>query len=234
MNLKIYLRGLLIIAVLVVLAYLFEAISPDKAWVDAQVRDRGLLGIVLFVAVAGAGTSVGLPRQVVAFLGGYGFGFLAGAALSLAAAVIGCVTAFSYARLFGRKLLTGRMPERVRRMDAFFQENPFSMALLMRLLPLGSNLLINLSAGISGVRALPFVAGSALGYIPQMAIFALIGSGIGVDPVQRIGVGAVLFVVAGGIGVHLYRRYRHGLDFDAEIGRELEANGAASSGARGD
>ncbi|MFT5539807.1 MAG: putative membrane protein YdjX (TVP38/TMEM64 family), partial [Alphaproteobacteria bacterium] len=84
----------------------------------------------------------------------------------------------------------------------------FSTALLIRLLPVGSNLLTNLAAGVSGVRAVPFVAGSTLGYVPQTLIFALVGSGLHIEPALRIGASVVLFVVSGMLGVYLFRRYR--------------------------
>ena len=67
----------------------------------------------------------------------------------------------------------------------------------------------------------PFIAGSAVGYVPQMMVFALVGSGIGLDPVFRIGLSAVLFMVSGFLGIHLYRKHRHGKTFDDEVGRQL-------------
>jgi uncharacterized membrane protein YdjX (TVP38/TMEM64 family) len=61
---------------------------------------------------------------------------------------------------------------------------------------------------------MPFFTGSALGYIPQTLIFALIGSGINLDPTLRISVGVALFILSGVLGVYLYRRYRHGKTLD--------------------
>ena len=84
------------------------------------------------------------------------------------------------------------------------------MTLLIRFLPAGSNLLTNLAAGVSKVGAMPFILGSAIGYIPQTAVFALVGSGIGVDHFWRFSLSVLLFLICGGLGIHLYRRYRHG------------------------
>ncbi len=225
MNPRILLRGLMVIGLLVLLAYLFEVAELDslldKAWIDAEIRGRGISGELLFVAVGALATAVGLPRQVVAFLGGYAFGFLAGGLWSLLAAVLGCITTFYYARLLGRSFVAARFPGRIRRLDNFIHDNPLSMTLLIRLLPLGSNLVTNLMAGVSSVRGRYFFAGSALGYIPQMLVFALIGSGITLDPVFRIGLGVALFLVSGVLGVYLFRRYRHGKSFDRDIEREL-------------
>ena len=206
------LKGLLLIALLVGAGWLVKSgvfgLVPDKAWIDAEIRGRGLAGELLFVGAGALFASVGLPRQLVAFLGGYGFGFLGGAVLGTAAVVLGCIATFGYGRLAGRGLAGTRAPARLRDIAAFIHDNTFTTTLLIRLLPAGSNLLVNLAAGATGVRGLPFFAGSALGYVPQMLIFALIGSGIGVDPALRIGFGVLLFLVSGVLGVWLYRRYR--------------------------
>lgn len=194
----------------------------DEAWVDATIRGRGVNGYLIFLAVGWGLTSVGLPRQLVAFLAGYAFGFVLGTGLSLAATVMGCVTAFTFARLFGRDLVASRISGRIKRVENFLSDNPFSMTLLIRFLPLGSNFLTNLAAGVSSVRALPFFSGSALGYIPQMMVFALVGSGITLEPGLRISLSAALFLVSGVIGIALYRKYRHGKSFDDDLERRLE------------
>lgn len=225
MSAKAVLKGLVLLATLVLLGFtaktsgLMDGI--DKAWVDSDVRGQGGVGELLFVAVGVAFTALGLPRQVICFLGGYAFGFMAGTGLALLATVIGCVGAFFYARLLGRSLVTERFPERVARIDAFLSGNPFTMTLLIRFLPIGSNLVTNLAAGVSGVPALAFFTGSVIGYIPQTAIFALAGSGVTLDQGAQVGVSIVLFVVAGALGVHLYRRYRHGRTLGDQIEREL-------------
>jgi uncharacterized membrane protein YdjX (TVP38/TMEM64 family) len=86
----------------------------------------------------------------------------------------------------------------------------------------GSNLVTTLVAGVSSARALPFIIGSALGYIPQTVVFALAGSGVNLDPTRRIGLAVLLFVISGVIGVMLYRKYRHGRNITDEVERELQ------------
>lgn len=205
-------RGLLLIAVLVAIGFLIRAGGPGglftREWVEANILGRGLEGQFIFVAAAAAFTAVGLPRQLAAFLGGFAFGLAAGFWLSLLATVLGCVITFSFARLAGRDALMARFPERLRRADAFLSDNTFSTTLLIRLMPVGSNFFTNLAAGLSSARALLFVAGSALGYIPQMIVFALLGSGINIEPELRISVSVALFIASAVLGAYLYRRYR--------------------------
>ncbi|MED5396642.1 MAG: VTT domain-containing protein [Pseudomonadota bacterium] len=225
MSRKIILRTLILFTSLVALGVILKTTGLgavfDKSWIDAQVKDQGASGKTLFVAAAGVLTAVGLPRQVVAFFAGYAFGLIPGILLSVLAATIGCATAFSYARFLGRDLVQARFPNRARKIDDFLSENPFTMTLLIRFLPVGSNLVVNLAAGVSSVGALSFIVASSLGYIPQMIVFALVGTGITVDPALRIGCGVALFAVSGAFGIHLYRKYRHGKTFDDRIDCQL-------------
>ncbi len=219
--LRPYLRGLALIALLVALAYAAKVtgfyVLPDEAWIDREIRDTGVTGDLLFLGVGAVATAMGFPRQVVSFLGGYGFGLGEGILLALGASLLGCILAFIFARLVGRSLVLGLFPDRIRRIDEFLHDHPFSMALLLRLLPIGSNLVINLAVGVSGIRAIPFFAGSVLGYVPQTVIFALLGSGIHIDPGLRIGAGIALFVVSGALGVYLFRHHRKGRALDDEL-----------------
>jgi uncharacterized membrane protein YdjX (TVP38/TMEM64 family) len=120
----------------------------------------------------------------------------------------------------------------VRRLDDFLHDHPFSMALLIRLLPVGSNVVTNLAAGVSGIRAAPFVAGSVIGYVPQTVIFALLGSGIHLDPSLRIGASVVLFVVSGMLGVYLFRRYRTSRALDSDVALAADGGGNPDGGGR--
>ncbi len=225
MTARVWLRGIIVIASLVALGYGLKVSglgsAIDEGWIDAEIRGRGINGGMLFVAVGFLFTGLGLPRQIICFLGGYAFGFIEGTALALLATTLGCITAFAYARLLGRDFVVTRFPRRVRKIDNFLHGNPLTMTLLIRLLPVGSNLVTNLAAGVSGVRGVPFVVGSAIGYLPQTIIFALIGSGITLDPELRIGVSVLLFVVSGALGISLYRTHRHGKSFDDNVEREL-------------
>jgi len=228
-------RGLALIAVFVVVGLFMRALEQGQFlnadWIDDAVRDHGLAGKLVFLAFGALFTAFGLPRQVVCFLGGYGFGFVAGAGLALSATVTGCVIAFLFARLAARDVLAGRLSARLRKADTVLGENPFSVILAIRLLPVGSNLATNLVAGVSSAALMPFIAASALGHLPQTVVFTLVGSGINVDPEIRLTLGVVLFAVSMLVGTHLYFRMRK----DARLRGVIEmAGGNGGAGSRGE
>jgi uncharacterized membrane protein YdjX (TVP38/TMEM64 family) len=188
--------------------------APGTEWVDRYIRDRGLLGETLFLLVGAAACAVGLPRQGVAFLGGYAFGAVIGGGLGLLAQLLGCALSFAWARLVGRawaeRRLAGRFGRRLRPLRDVLAASPFGTTLALRLLPVGSNLALNLLAGMVGLAVLPFLAGSALGYLPQTVVFALLGKGVRVDGAWQLALAVGLLLVSVGIGLWLLRRHRAG------------------------
>lgn len=226
MRARTYLPGLIFLVTLAAIGYVVEEglltslLSED--WIDREVRGKGAPGELLYVAVGGVATAIAVPRHIVSFLGGYAFGAGLGTALALAATELGCVLVFFYGRWVGRPLVSEKIRNRVRRIEDFLAANPFSMTLLIRLLPVGNNFATCLAAGVSRVPARPFLLGSLLGYVPQTFVFALAGSGLEVGERMRIAIAALFFVVSGAIGIWLYRKYRHGKTLGAEVDEELD------------
>jgi uncharacterized membrane protein YdjX (TVP38/TMEM64 family) len=232
MKARVILKGLALMLSLALLGYLFESSdlgnSVNETWIDAKVRGHGFNGALLFLLMGGLFTAIGLPRQIIAFLGGYAFGVTLGTLLGTLAALLGCGLSFAYARLFGKNLLRARLGERAGRFDRFIHDHPFSMTMLVRLLPIGNNLLTNLAAGISSIRAMYFLSGTFLGYLPQTLVFALVGSGVHIDPVLKLVLASGLFLISGVLGTYLYRRFRHGQSLDDQVDAALMKQGIES------
>lgn len=189
-------------------------LAPGTDWVDRWVLGQGLAGDLVFVAIGAAATAAGAPRQGVAFLGGYALGVVEGTALSLAAQVLGCTASYLWARAVGRgwaeRRLAGRFGHRLRPLRDVLAGSPFGATLALRLLPVGNNLALNLLAGMAGISLLPFLAASAIGYLPQTVVFALLGKGIRVDGAWQLGLGVALFALSAAIGLMLLRRHQAG------------------------
>ncbi len=176
---------------------------------DAEIAAAGQHGPLAFVGLGAAACALGIPRQVVAYSGGLAFGFWPGATLALFAEVLGCIGNFYWARWAARAWtarLLARGGGRLQRLSRFLGANVFVATLTLRLLPVGSNLLLNLLAGVSGVAAGPFLAASALGYVPQTAVFALLGGGVRVSHGAQVAVAAVLLALSVALGLALARR----------------------------
>lgn len=212
LRLPIWLRGIFLLLSLIVLGLALQAADLshwfERPWIDAHVKNGGLLGYWLFLSAGGLITAVGLPRQAVAFFAGYAFGVVPGLLIGNAAALLGCLLAYAYARVFGRGLVRHLFPGKVERFDAFVGEHPFMLTVLVRLLPVGSNLATNLIAGVSSIPRLAFFAGSFVGYLPQTLVFALAGSGLADAAHMQVVLSIVLFALSGFLAIRLYRQVR--------------------------
>jgi len=222
----ILVRGLLVLgAIVAAFALLRHAgfeYGPEqlKAWVDAQVRQRGAAGILLFTAAGALFTAVGLSRQALAFVAGYAFGAIGGAAVSLLAEMAGVALAFSFARYVARDRVVRRYGGNIRRFDRFLHGNPFLMTVAVKLFPLGSNVVLNVLAGVSSVPLRPYLLGSAVGHAPQTLIFAMVAAGVATgDHLQSV-LAVVLFLISGLIGLYLFRKYRRELESGDELPAE--------------
>jgi len=225
MNLRFVLRSLFLLASFIGIIYLVKAMNfyelLNANWIDYVTDRQDFTGYLKFLVIGALATAIGVPRQLIAFLAGFAFGFIKGMFIALAAMALGCIVTFYLARILGRGLIHRHFSKRILRLDDFVRDNPMSMTLLIRLLPVGNNFLTNLTAGLSRVPAFYFFLGSVLGYLPQAVLFALAGSGTDVDSVWRIGLSALLLVVSVILGIWLYKRFRHGKSLNHQIDYKL-------------
>ena len=207
-TLRLLTRPLLLLAGLVLAGLLLRGGLEHRLrdLLDPAALGAGFPGQAGFVLAGGLLCAVGLPRQVVAFAGGYAFGAAAGGGLALIAQMLGCAASFLWARLLARDWVRQRV--RLGRLDRLLAAHPFGTTLSLRLLPIGSNLLLNLLAGVSAVATAPFLAATLLGYLPQTVIFALLGGGVQVAHATQVAVAAALFAASLAGGVLLLRRTR--------------------------
>lgn len=180
----------------------------NKPWIDSHIRGSGVYGVLLFLVIGMVASALGSPRQMVAFLGGYAFGFLQGALYSTLAVTLGCLLTLLFSRLAARPYIRKRYAHRVGRIDRFLAHQPFTKTVVIRLLPVGNNFITNLIAGVTQVGVAPFVLGSMVGYFPQMAIFALMGKGIVVLSYWKIALSIGLFIISSVLSLRLYKQYR--------------------------
>jgi uncharacterized membrane protein YdjX (TVP38/TMEM64 family) len=185
---------------------MFETLNQQ--WIDLHIRHNGLRGMLYFMLIGALVTAIGCPRQLVAFLGGYAFGAVNGILLSTLGVGMGCVLSLFFARMVIRPFVNRRFPNRIVKINDFLSVRPVVKTIIIRLLPIGNNLVTNLIAGVTGVKARYFVLGSLIGYVPQMAIFALMGKGVVVMSVWKIGLSVLLFIISSALSVRLYREYQ--------------------------
>lgn len=168
------------------------------------------------VALGAVACAIGMPRQVVAFVAGYGWGLLPGTALALAAQMLGCAADLFWARAVGRGFAQRFLAGRLARFDGMLAARPFAATLALRLLPVGNNLALNLLAGLSSLPAASFLAASAIGYLPQTVIFVLMGRGSQLGRVSELAISLVLLGASALLALLMFRSGMASPSADAE------------------
>lgn len=213
------LRPALMLLVLACGALLLPSVPGFRHLLDDTATLRlGLKGRSLFTVCGALWCLFGLPRQVLCFAAGLAYGLMEGTLLATLATVMGAAACFGWARWGGRHWAQQRLgirdnampPQGFRRRLAHLgratQQHPFTTIVTLRLLPVGSSLLLNLFAGVSGLPFTPFVAATTVGSLPQTIIFVLLGSGVQLDGRGQIVMAALLFLISGLLGMWLLRR----------------------------
>ena len=153
----------------------YEGVTPES--IRVALLESGPWGPLLFVLAFAALQPFGFAAHV----------FIVGASLVwplpiafglswLGALAAGCV-AFVFARYMGRAWVQKRLPARLEKYDARLSTHGFRTVLIMRLM-LFTFGPMQLMFGISRVRFVPFLLGSALGLLPMTAAETWLGANV--------------------------------------------------------
>lgn len=195
---------------LIVVAMAFPLLGHGaaQATLTQALTQGGWRGELLFISLATLLIAIGLPRQIPAFAAGYAFGPWYGTALALVAQTMACGLDFIWARAVARDFCVRRFGTRLAWVDRQLARHPFTATLMLRLMPIGNNLLLNLAAGLTSVKMLPFMIASVIGFVPQTLVFALFGKGSVENHLYLLALGGVTFVLSALLGLFLLRKSR--------------------------
>lgn len=192
------LKGAALTVLLVALVVLDLALGmPDVEALRARVDDAGGWGPVLFVALYIGLSLIPSPKALLTAAGGALFGLVAGAALSLLAALVGAAISFWLGRALGREAVDRLLRGRLAQVDELLRDHGLSAVLIVRLIPLVPYIAINYAAGLTGVRVRHFMLGSAVGMIPGSLAYAALGA-YGTEPWGLVAAGTALVVLVVG------------------------------------
>lgn len=183
--------GALVVGLLVVAAVYFrdvitfEALREHQETLVAWREANYILAAGGYMLAYLAIVSSSLPGAAVMTLaGGFLFGVLPGAVMTVMAATAGATLIFLAAKAgFGDALhrrVTSQGSERMlKRLEAGLRENAFSYLLMARLVPAFPFFVINLAPAFLGIRLRTYVLATFLGIVPGTAVYTWIGAGLG-------------------------------------------------------
>ena len=119
-----------------------------------------------------------MPRMWGLLAGGILFGPLLGGALSLAGDLAGGALCYFLARGAGQAWVAGlleRNPRARRVVELFAARRGLGTVAVLRVCPVAHYTLVSYAAGLTGVRPIPFMVGTAVGILPGAVVYPIFG-----------------------------------------------------------
>ncbi|RRO14692.1 TVP38/TMEM64 family protein [Saccharopolyspora rhizosphaerae] len=155
--------------------------GPDAPLLDVQTWHEASSGWtpLLFVLAFGAAALVFAPRPALSTIAGIVFTMPVAVPVVVAGTVLGAGLAFGIARLLGREALAPLLRNgRLHALDSAFARRGFTATVICRLLPIVPYGVVNYGAGVTRVRPLPFLAGTAVGTLPANLAYITAGNAL--------------------------------------------------------
>ena len=154
--------------------YLLGGIDP--ALIQLWLKAAGIWAPVTYIAVYVVATILILPSTALNLMGGAIFGPWMGTFWTSIGAIIAAIASFFFARTVGREVVTQRLAGRWQAIDAEVQQGAVFYMFAIRLMPIMPYGLVNFAAGLTSISFKDYVIGTALGTVPGILPFVLLGS----------------------------------------------------------
>ena len=169
------------VLVLVLLAGAAVALSIDlptvagvRSWLDEGGPGRWL-AVVVGVSLA---LQTPVSRSAISVLVGAVVGFPAGLAVALGGGLLGALAGFVLSRWLGREAVTRLAGARLAALDRRLGKRGFASVLAARIAPVAPFMVVSYAAGLSSVRLLPYLLGTAVGLVPWSILYVGIGASV--------------------------------------------------------
>jgi len=121
---------------------------------------------------------IGVPQFVLIAAAVVAFGPWTGLAYSWIGTMVSAVIGFFLGRSFGARMLRDYAGEGIRKFMTLIGRNGFTASLIVRLVPSAPFIVVNMAAGVTPMRFRDFLAGTAIGIVPKIALTAFAGNSI--------------------------------------------------------
>lgn len=164
---------------------LFQYLSLDtlreqQEVLQGFVANNLVLALAIFIAVYAAATLFMLPGALwITIAGGFLFGLVGGSLATIVGATTGASLLFFAARTSIGSALRERAGPFMTKMEAGFNENPFSYMFALRLLPVVPFPVANIAPALLGAKYREYAITTAIGIIPGVIAYTWVGSGLG-------------------------------------------------------
>jgi uncharacterized membrane protein YdjX (TVP38/TMEM64 family) len=157
-----------------------QSIAEHQGELQTFVTHHLLAAVLIYCTVYILVVSLSLPGAgILSILGGFVFGWVISAPVTVVAATIGAVLVFKIVQTSLGVAIAGRAGPLVQKFSAGFAEDGFNYLLFLRLVPAFPFCAVNAVAGLTKMKLRTFTIATVVGIIPGAVAFAWLGRGLG-------------------------------------------------------
>jgi uncharacterized membrane protein YdjX (TVP38/TMEM64 family) len=151
-----------------------KGVNAVQGWISLGAHGPFALPICIIAFTALA--FLGVPQFVLVAAAVVAFGPWLGFAYSWVGNLVSSILGFYVGRRVGARVLRDYAGVGVNAFVEMIGRNGFWASLLVRLAPTAPFIVVNMAAGVTPMRAFDFIAGTALGSVPKIALTAFAGA----------------------------------------------------------
>lgn len=171
-------------------------------------RSSNNIALITLMAVLMALFPV-IPYPIVGGLLGAAFGPLLGGVITWTGSIAASLLMFLFVRYgyqdWGSRVISSR--KSLSRFTELFEKNAFLTIAFARLIPFVPSIMINIYAALSRVSLGVYAIASALGKVPAMLLFAVVGDSLITEP-RNMGITLGIYIAFISITLGLYRLWK--------------------------
>ena len=154
------------------------SLGENAVYLNTLVQENFLLVLLAFIGIYIAATTFMVPASALTIGSGFLFGLGIGVPATLVGATIGACILFMAAKSSIGEALKSIAGPFVGKMEAGFNESPFSYLFTLRLIPIFPFAVVNIAPAILGAKFRDFFITTAIGMIPGTLAYCWIGAGL--------------------------------------------------------
>ncbi len=165
--------ALALIAAVAVAFYYRDGLS--LATLDASIKQAGMLGPLLFMAIYALATVLFLPGSILTLAGGALFGPVAGTFYNLTGATMGATLAFLVARYIASDWAARKAGGRLKQLMEGVENEGWRFVAFTRLVPLFPFFLLNYALGLTRIRISHYIVATYVFMLPAAFAYTYLG-----------------------------------------------------------
>lgn len=196
------------IFIFLILVVLMIALSFFLDFEEIISFSEGPFAPIIFLGIVIIARLLFAPGAIFAIAGGALFGMFLGSILVILGAIISAMIAFFLGRYLGRdfvNIIIGEKQDRIKKLNDKLKEKGFVTVFLLRLIPILPFTGLNLSLGITNVKARHYFFATCLGVIPGVLVYSNLGGAVFEFDLLKLIVAIILVLIVGVISWY-YRK----------------------------